>query len=211
MSDLNCKMKMPIWQILLIDFHRKTAKVKLDLGRRSFMEKTKVTILTTGGTIEKSYSEYDGSLKNRQSLLKNKLLARLRLPHTEISVFEMMAKDSLDMTNEDREQIWQNISKHFEANAPLLILHGTDTMEVSLQYCYERCEKPPVPVVFTGAMMPMGFEGSDALQNFAEALALCQIIEPGFYISFHSHLFSAPLVTKNRKRRTFEIKNQEKI
>lgn len=160
-------------------------------------------ILTTGGTIEKSYSEYDGSLKNRQSLLKNKILAKLRLPHTEISVLEMMAKDSLDMNNADREQIWQTIEKQFEAQIPILVLHGTDTMEVSLRYCYERCQTPPVAVIFTGAMMPMGFEGSDALQNFSEALALCQVVPPGFYISFHSRLFKAPHVSKNRKRRTF--------
>lgn len=168
------------------------------------MEKTKVTILTTGGTIEKSYSEFDGSLKNRQSLLKNKILSKLRLPHTEIMVFEMMAKDSLDMNDADRELIWQTIEQKFHEHHPILVLHGTDTMEVSLRYCFEKNPHPPVPVIFTGAMMPMGFEGSDALQNFCEALALSQVIAPGFYISFHSHLFKAPLVTKNRKRRTFE-------
>ncbi len=177
------------------------------------MEKTKVTILTTGGTIEKIYNEDDGSLKNRdsfgtletrQSQLKNKILTKLRLPHTDISFFEIMSKDSLDMTDEDRQLIWQNIEQKFAEGAPILVLHGTDTMEISLRYCYEQRQTPPVPVVFTGAMMPMGFEDSDALQNFCEALALCQVVSPGFYISFHSHLFKAPHVTKNKNRRTFE-------
>ena len=38
------------------------------------MDKKKIIILTTGGTIEKCYSEYDGSLKNRQSRLKKKFI-----------------------------------------------------------------------------------------------------------------------------------------
>ncbi|MCO5113980.1 MAG: asparaginase [Bdellovibrionaceae bacterium] len=177
------------------------------------MEKMKVTILTTGGTIEKIYNEDDGSLKNRdvsyslktrQSQLKNKILTKLRLPHTDISVFEIMSKDSLDMDDKDRQLIWQTIEQKFAEGTPILVLHGTDTMEISLRYCYEQCPTPPVAVIFTGAMMPIGFEDSDALQNFCEALALCQVVPAGFYISFHNHLFKAPHVTKNKKRRTFE-------
>jgi L-asparaginase len=170
------------------------------------MNKQKVTILTTGGTIEKSYNEYDGSLENRQSRLKNRLLSRLRLPHTEVSLHEVMAKDSLHMTDEDRETIWQRIQGEFVKKEPLVVLHGTDTMEQTAEYCHNRCEQPPVAVVFTGAMKPMGFEDSDAPQNFIEALAACQLLPPGFYISFHNRVFQVPRATKNRRRRTFESK-----
>lgn len=172
------------------------------------MKKKKVLILTTGGTIEKSYNEFDGSLKNRQSMLKNKLLSKLRLPHTEINVFEMMAKDSLEMDDEDRQRVWEEIQQRFSESSPIVVLHGTDTMAVTAEYCYKHQTQPPVPVIFTGAMMPMGFEDSDALQNFAEALVLCQVIDPGFYISFHSRLYNVPHVVKNRKRRTFEYKEK---
>ena len=170
------------------------------------MEKQSVIILTTGGTIEKSYNEYDGSLKNRQSRLRNRLLSRLRLPHTDVDLVELMAKDSLHMTEEDREIIWRALSDQFVKKTPLVVLHGTDTMETTAEYCFDRCEEPPVPVVFTGAMKPMGFEDSDAPQNFVEALAVCQVLEPGFYISFHNRVFSVPRVQKNRRRRTFEEK-----
>lgn len=166
-------------------------------------EKT-VRILTTGGTIEKSYSEFDGSLKNRQSVLRNRLLARLRLPHTQASVRELMAKDSLQMTDADREHIWNELQAEFKAQSPVVILHGTDTMDVTARFCFDRCPEPPVTVVFTGAMKPMGFEDSDAMQNFVEALTACQLLPPGFYISFHNHIFKVPHVKKNKKRRTFE-------
>lgn len=172
------------------------------------MDNQKVTILTTGGTIEKSYNEFDGSLKNRQSRLRNRLLSKLRLPHTDVFLIEVMAKDSLHMTEVDREAIWRAIHTEFQKKEPLVVLHGTDTMEVSAQYCFDHCPEPPVPVVFTGAMKPMGFEDSDAAQNLTEALAVVQVLEPGFYISFHNRVFSVPRVRKNRRRRTFESKDQ---
>jgi L-asparaginase len=166
-----------------------------------------VRVLTTGGTIEKSYNEFDGSLKNRHSFLRHRLLSRLRLPHTDVTIRELMAKDSLHMTDEDRDYIWQSVQDEFQHQQPIVILHGTDTMAVTAEYCFSRCSAPPVAVVFTGAMKPMGFEDSDAAQNFTEALMACQLLAPGFYISFHNQIFHVPNVQKNKRRRTFEVKN----
>ena len=162
-----------------------------------------VTLLTTGGTIEKSYSELDGSIKNHESLLKQKLLKRLRLPHTDFYIEEVMAKDSLEMTDFDREIIFKFIEKSWYNLQPIVVLHGTDTMAETLSYCFMRKNHPPVPVIFTGAMKPAGFDDSDALQNFTEALFAAQISPPGFYISFDGHLFEAPHVEKNRQLGTF--------
>jgi len=166
--------------------------------------KQRVNILTTGGTIEKSYCEADGSVKNMESQLKARLLARLRLPHTEFWVEEIMAKDSLDMTEGDRQLIFERVQVTSQDGNPIVVLHGTDTMEKTLRYCYSQLPRPPVPVIFTGAMTPAGFIDSDAQQNFTEALYASQIVAPGFYISFHGALFSAPHVTKNHQRGTFE-------
>lgn len=160
-------------------------------------------MLTTGGTIEKSYDEEKGDLHNRESLLEKLLLSRLRLPHTDVQLKILMAKDSLDMNLDDRRRIWQSISDLFSQGDPIVVLHGTDTMSVTLNYCYEQEKHPPVPVIFTGAMKPAGFEDSDANQNFAEAMVLAHYVSPGFYISFHNHLFRAPQVKKDKTRGTF--------
>ena len=64
----------------------------------------KVAILTTGGTIEKRYNEADGSLSNAGSAL-DEILAALRLPGVEVNHYEVMAKDSLDLTDHDRDVI----------------------------------------------------------------------------------------------------------
>ena len=164
----------------------------------------KVWILTTGGTIEKSYSEEEGSLENRESLLQRKLLEKLRLPHTEVKVKTLMAKDSLHMTEKDREIIFQHIQEAQTQADGLVILHGTDTLDKTLAHCYNRMAHPKKPVIFTGAMKPAGFDDSDALQNFTEALFASQFAPPAYYLSFHGHLFQGPGFVKDKVKRTFK-------
>ncbi|MBK1878274.1 asparaginase domain-containing protein [Pelagicoccus mobilis] len=168
------------------------------------MQPKRILALTTGGTIEKSYCESDGTISNRESILHANLVQRLRLPHTQLEVCEIMAKDSLQMTDSDRQAISQKINEQSTGYDGIIVLHGTDTMEHTLRYCYKQTAEPPIPVVFTGAMKPAGFEDSDARQNVTEALLAAQILPPGLYISFHSQIFPAPNVRKNKKRLTFE-------
>lgn len=163
-----------------------------------------VIVLTTGGTIEKTYDESEGTLQNRETVIKNRIIERLRLPYTNIEVHSLMAKDSLEMNDADREKIYQSVKKHLERSKPIVVLHGTDTMEVTARYCFDRIKDMQMPVVFTGAMKPLGFDDSDALQNVVEALYAAKMVAPGFYISFHNQLFVVPYVTKNREKRTFE-------
>ncbi len=166
---------------------------------------TEVLVMTTGGTIEKSYDEFDGSLANRESQIKERILHRLRLPYTKINVFSLMAKDSLHMTDYDRTLILKTLESHLEKKKPIVILHGTDTMAKTAKLIFEKFgPKLEVPIVFTGAMKPMGFEDSDANQNVTEALLAAKILKPGVYISFHNRVFELPNVRKNKEKRTFE-------
>ena len=168
------------------------------------IEATEVIIITTGGTIEKTYDEFDGSLENRGTSIKNRILSKLRLPYTNIHVLPLVSKDSLYMDDSDRELICETIKLESQKNAPIVVLHGTDTMAVTAKYCFENIKNLSVPVVFTGAMVPMGFEDTDATQNVTEALLSARLLKPGFYISFHNQIFIVPHVHKNKEKRTFE-------
>lgn len=163
-----------------------------------------VMIITTGGTIEKTYDEFDGSLENRGTSIKNRILSKLRLPYTNIAVLSLLSKDSLYMDDNDRKLICVTITEQLKKNCPLVILHGTDTMALTAKYCFEKIKDIKVPVVFTGAMIPMGFEDSDAAQNVTEALLSVKLLSPGFYISFHNQIFEVPHVEKNKFKGTFE-------
>ena len=165
---------------------------------------TDILIITTGGTIEKTYDELDGSLENRGTTIKNRILSKLRLPYTFIDVLPLMSKDSLYMNDVDRELICETITKELGRGAPIVVLHGTDTMALSAVYCFDRVKKLEVAVVFTGAMIPMGFDDTDAIQNVTEAMLAAKLLAPGFYISFHNQIFKVPHVQKNKEKRTFE-------
>lgn len=163
-----------------------------------------VIIITTGGTIEKTYNEFDGSLENRGTSIKNRILSKMRLPYTNILVHPLLSKDSLYMTDEDRNLIGETVKTQMLKSCPIVILHGTDTMHLTAEHCYKMIGVPQVPVVFTGAMIPMGFDDSDAAQNVTEALHSAKLLPPGFYISFHNQIFTVPKVRKNKEKGTFE-------
>lgn len=163
-----------------------------------------IIVFATGGTIEKTYNEFDGSLENRGTSIKNRIMSKLRLPKTHIEVFPLMSKDSLFMTDEDRELIFKRIQSSANGQKPIVVLHGTDTMTLTAEYCQKKIFNPNIPIVFTGAMVPMGFEDSDATQNVTEALYATRFLTPGFYISFHNQIFEVPNVRKNKDKSTFE-------
>jgi len=173
-------------------------------GKKMDNSKTKVILITTGGTIDKTYDESEGTLENRDSLIRQAIVGRLRLPYTELEVFSIMSKDSLYMTDEDRALICMYMKNQLGRNVPIVVLHGTDTMTHTAEYCLEHIGEVNVPVVFTGAMKPLGFSDSDAQQNVTEALLAAKLLKPGFYVSFHNRIFNVPNVKKNKDKRTFE-------
>ncbi len=64
----------------------------------------RVYLLSTGGTLEKVYSEQTGSVQNLDSKI-DRYLRALRLPDLDVSTIPVMNKDSLEMTDADRERI----------------------------------------------------------------------------------------------------------
>jgi len=164
-----------------------------------------INVLTTGGTIEKTYDESDGTLFNRETIIKKKINDKLRLPYTEIRVSSIMNIDSLDMVDSDREMILEKITSLCSSDGnPIVVLHGTDTMQLTAELVQKQFSNPNVPIVFTGAMKPLGFDDSDAVQNVTEALIAAQILNPGVYISFHNRIYQVPGVRKNKPFGTFE-------
>jgi L-asparaginase/Glu-tRNA(Gln) amidotransferase subunit D len=66
--------------------------------------------------------------------------------------------------------------------------------------------KDPVPVVLIGAMIPLGFEGSDGLQNLTESLLAIQLFAPGFYLVMHGQVFPVDRVRKDHADSRFAPK-----
>ena len=156
-----------------------------------------IYVVTTGGTIEKVYSEKTGEVTNLDNKI-DRYLKLLRLPDSDVKIVPLMNIDSLKMTDSDRAAIVESVKKLLPEKAPILITHGTDTMVETGLYLQRALPKLEVPIVMTGAMAPLGFEGSDALQNLTESLIALRIIAPGIYVVSHNQVFPISNVRKDK-------------
>lgn len=168
-----------------------------------------ITLITTGGTIEKTYDESSGQLVNRGSIVR-RMLSRLRLEQTSIRIIELMSKDSLVMTDDDRLRVVETVRIAGGAEGAtsgsdttgIVILHGTDRLADTGQKILAEL-KPRVPIVLTGAMRPFEMKRSDALQNLTESIFAAGLLPPGIYCIAHGRALAFPGVQKDREHNTF--------
>jgi len=162
----------------------------------------RVAILTTGGTIEKTYDESDGSLRNVGSVLEE-ILSALRLPDLETRHVSVMSKDSLELTDADRQAILAAVRAALHDSDAVLLVHGTDTLTQTGEVLHAGLDRLSQPVVLTGAMRPYEFRDTDAYQNMTEALLACRVLPAGVYVVMHNQVLKFPGVVKDRERMTF--------
>jgi len=163
----------------------------------------RIVLISTGGTIEKTYDEARGTLENRRSVVQ-RMLRRLRLVDTEIAHVDLLSKDSLDLDDADRQKIVDAVRLHSGEAAGVVVLHGTDTLAETGRRLHELVgESLGVPIVLTGAMRPYEMKASDALQNLTEAIFAAGVLAPGVYCVAHGRALPLPGVRKDRELGTF--------
>lgn len=166
-------------------------------------------VVTTGGTIAKTYDEADGALRTDKACLQDErpivesILGALRLPDLTITYRHVLSKDSLDLTDDDRELIVATVTEAVAVSDAVVVAHGTDTLEQTGEKLHRELGDLHIPVILTGAMRPFEFRDSDAAQNMTEALLACRLIEPGVYAVIHNRVLRFPGVTKDRRRLSF--------
>jgi len=157
-----------------------------------------IKLLITGGTIDKQYNDLDGELIFTQSGVEDMLAqGRAKL---DISPETVMLKDSLDMDDNDRQQILKSCVACDESQ--IIITHGTDTMVDTSQVL--ATEIKDKTIVLLGAMVPYQFKNSDALFNLGCAIAAVQILKNGVYITMNGKIFNYDEVSKNKKLGEFQ-------
>ena len=168
----------------------------------------KVRLITTGGTLDKRYNHLNGELIFSETALPD-MLAQGRVT-VDVEVQGLMLKDSLMMTDEDRQILAEACSASDEQR--ILITHGTDTMVDSAQVLAEQllsadatAEDQQKTIVLLGAMVPYQFKESDALFNLGCAMSAVQILPAGVYITMNGHVFEYDQVKKNRKAGEFQF------
>jgi len=155
------------------------------------MEASPILVLTTGGTIDKNYfdklSEYQITDSAIGELLEE---GGVRLPHR---IVELMRKDSLELTDDDRALIAETARTAPETR--IVVTHGTDTMTDTARALAEIGGKT---IVLTGALAPARFAESDASFNLGMAFAAAQLALPGVWIAMSGQVFDGLKVRKDR-------------
>ena len=158
----------------------------------------RIRILLTGGTIDKLYSVEEGELSFEESHVEE-MLDRANVT-ADIVVEELMLKDSLDISENEREQILQACEACDEEC--VLITHGTDTMVETAELLGEAgIDKS---IVLVGAMIPYTVRDSDAFFNLGFALSAVQLAPGGVYVAMNGELFDWDNVSKNYDEGRFE-------
>lgn len=162
------------------------------------LQRHQVKIFCTGGTIDKVYfdalSEYQIGDPIVYDVLKEALVG------FSYTVESVLKKDSLEITDEDREKIFNRVQT--EDCSHILITHGTDTMVDTARRLMAIRNKT---IVLTGAMQPARFRNTDAIFNIGYAIAAAQHLSAGIYLAMNGQIFTPDTAQKNRATARFEV------
>lgn len=166
------------------------------------MDKFRIRILATGGTLAKRYDAHSGQLAIDNSVVDT-LVAGLTLPDVDVQVEHVLARDSLDMTAAERADIAAAADARAAAVDALIVTHGTDTLTDTAAVLAAHMTTPAVPVVLTGAMVPYCCAHSDARDNVAQAVAVSRLLPAGIHIAFHGRVLDGLHAAKDYDTLTF--------
>ena len=154
-------------------------------------------IFTTGGTIDKVYFD----AKSKFEVGEPQILEVLREANLSIDykVTPLMRKDSLELTDQDRELVRKAVETSTATR--IVITHGTDTMTDTARSLAGVTGKT---IVLTGAMQPARFRFTDAVFNIASAMMAAQTLAEGVYITMNGQVFDPESTRKNVEMNRFE-------
>jgi L-asparaginase len=170
----------------------KLKKVSFKIGSK--MEN--IVVINSGGTFNKVYNPLNGQLEIQQTALPKLQEAWL----CQLNIVNSVQKDSLHMTDNDREKIVQTIL-NTEADK-ILLLHGTDTIDQTAQFLDNHIKKKTI--VLTGAMVPYSIDTTEASTNFGFAMGFLRAQQHhGTYIAIHGIANHYRYVVKDREKGCF--------
>ncbi len=156
-----------------------------------------LTVITTGGTIDKVYFDAKSDYQVGAPQI-GAILAQLEVAF-EFEVVPVLRKDSLDLTDADRAAIRAAVEG--QPHRHVLITHGTDSMVDTARALAGIAGKT---IVLTGALNPARFQGSDAVFNIGCAVGAVQTLGEGVWIAMNGRIWDPRGVRKNRAANRFE-------
>ena len=156
-----------------------------------------LTVVTTGGTIDKIYFDDKSDFPVGEPQI-GRILEELGVAFR-FNVIPILRKDSLHITDADRELVRATIAA--QPARHVLVTHGTDSMVQTAQVLASLTDRT---IVLTGALNPARFRGSDAEFNIGTAVGAVQCLPPGVYIAMNGRIWDPTRVRKNVEANRFE-------
>ena len=147
-----------------------------------------ILCITTGGSIDKTYSSLASDFVCAAPVLKG-LLRDVKCAHR-VAFQEICRKDSLELTDGDRDAIVAAVAG--AAQTHVLVTHGTDTLWKTALALKPAALKAGKVVALTGSMRPAAFAATDAHFNVGGAVAALPYLPPGAHIVMNGRVFSEP-------------------
>ena len=145
------------------------------------MDKKKILLLTTGGTIA-SVPGGEGLEPHRSGVMEREL-EQLRT-YYEITVMDVMCLDSSNITPEEWQLIARTVFENRAGFDGIVVSHGTDTMAYTASAVTWMLPNIDLPVVFTGSQLPLADMLSDGPDNLRTAFAMAAAGHPGVFLAF---------------------------
>lgn len=159
-----------------------------------------VAIITLGGTIDKIHDKMAEALgfNPEKPPAVGEIISNGRCYFPRIHA--LMQKDSLEMTDTDRDTIVEAVNAQPETG--VILTHGTSTMGDTGRYIADNIHDKTV--ILTGAMRPHAFGGSDAALNMGGAIIAAQTLPHGVYGVMNGRVFPAAQLHKNTENGRFD-------
>jgi L-asparaginase len=148
-------------------------------------------LILTGGTIDKRYNEISENCEFEGTNI-TAMLAQARC-NLELTIEDLMAVDSHDMTEKQRQQIVSACTAAAEDR--IVIIHGTSSIVQTAEKLGNLGFSKTV--VLCGAMIPYTLGNSDALFNLGAALTAVQALSYGVYVTMNGKIFTWDNVQKH--------------
>lgn len=138
------------------------------------MQKKKICILYTGGTIGMVWGE-NGYVPARQDFKETlsdiKDLQKPGMPELEVIQFDPLL-DSSNMGIAEWNKLGRAIAENYGRYDGFVVLHGTDTMAYSASALAFMLENLDKPVIFTGSQIPLCEIRSDGVNNIVASVLI---------------------------------------
>ena len=163
-----------------------------------------ILFIQAGGTLDKDYPKMNqGYAFEIDEPAAERVLANAE-PGFDFEVVSLLKKDSLDMTEEDRQKL-KTYCEQTEYEK-IIITHGSDTMPETARFIGTI---PGKVIVLTGAYRPERFSNSDAAFNIGVAVGVVNILQEGTFVAMNGQVMNPERCVKNAETGLFELRPRE--